>query len=281
MRRKEDRQANDTLEKLQTLAPNLPFYFLSKAELAFRSEQNDVALQFLKQHATAIESKRLPELTLVDWLRASGKNDAAGAFLLETLAKYPQDAQAQLMTAQMYMAKEEFPNALVAINEFEKINGSETNDSLDMKGRIAFAGQSYQRAAEYFLNLNKRATNDLNSANILALSLVESDDPEKQKQALQIAQNVASRMQNNALALASLGYIYLKTGELEKSGQLMGRVAMMRQATPEISFFLSSWLAANKQTDQAIAILKQVIDTKQLFLYRSSARKLLASLEKK
>ena len=281
LRRKQNQQANDALEKLQAVVPNLPFYFFNKAELAFRSGQNDVALQFLKQHAAAIKSKRLPELTLVDWLRSSGKNDAAEAFLLETRNKYPQDAQTQLMTAQMYLAKEEFPKALIAIRKFEEINGSETTVSLDMKGRIAFAGQSYELAAEHFLNLNKLAPNDLNSANIFALSLVQSDDPEKRKQAEQISKEVAGRMQNNPLALASLGYIYLKNGELEKSRQLMGRVATMRQATPEISFFLSSWLVENKQTDQAIAILKQIVDTKRLFLYRSSARKLLASIEKK
>jgi len=224
LRRKQNEQANGMLEELQAVSPNLPFYFYSKAELAFRDGNNDSALQFLKQHATAIESKRLPELTLVDWLKNTGKGGLA-------------------------------------------------------KGRIAFAGLSYDAAAEHFRNLSKMAPKDASSANILALCLIESDDPEKKKQALQISQRVASTMTGNTLAVASLAYIYLKNGEAEKSKQLMQRVAMSRKATPEISYFLANWLIENGQPDQAANLLKQALNAKGLFLYRSASLNLLASLE--
>ena len=278
LRRKKNQEANATLEQLQALSPNLPFYFFSKAELAFRDGKNDVALQFLKQHGTAIESKRLPELTLVDWLKNTGKDEDAKSLLLQTRQQNPKDTRAQMMTAQMYMAGEDFPNALTAIGSFEQANGGETKQSLDMKGRIAFAGLSYDSAAEHF---KKLASNDASSANILALCLVESDDPEKRKQAIQISQQVASRMTSNPLALGSLAYIYLKNGEKEKSGQLMQRVVLSRQTTPEISYFLANSLIENGQSDQAAKILKQVVNAKGLFLYRSASRKLLASLEAK
>ena len=147
-----------------------------------------------------------------------------------------------------------------------------------MKGRIAFAGGSYDRAGEHFLDLTRKKPNDASTANIYALCLVESDDPEKRKQAQEISERVASRIPNNPLALAALGYIYLKNGEQDRSRQLMGRVALSRQSTPEISFFLSHWLIENKQPDQAAQILRQVVDFKSLFLYRSVARKLLAGL---
>lgn len=278
LRRKKNQQANDTLEQLQALSPNLPFYFFSKAELAFRDGKNDVALQFLKQHGTVVESKRLPELTLVDWLKTTGKEEEGKALLLQTRQQNPKDSLAQMMTAQMYMAGEDFPNALTALGSFEDANGGETKQSLDMKGRIAFAGLSYDAAAEHF---KKVASNDASSANILALCLVESNDPEKRKQAIQISQQVASRMSGNVLALGSLAYIYLKNGEKEKSDQLMQRVVLSRQATPEISYFLANSLIENGQPEQAAKILEKVVDSKGLFLYRSASRKLLASLEAK
>jgi hypothetical protein len=61
----------------------------------------------------------------------------------------------------------------------------------------------------------------------------------------------------------------------------MANVAMTRQTTPEISFFLSHWLNENGQSDKAAEILQQTIDSKGLFLYRSAARKLLASIKGK
>jgi predicted Zn-dependent protease len=279
LRRKQNQQADDALEKLQTVSPNLPFYFFSKAELAFRAEQYEPTLQFLRQHASAIESKRLPELTLVDWLKSTGKQDESNDLLVKTLEKNPGNGLAQMMAAQMYMAREEFPNALVSLKRFVEINGEESDKSIDMKGRIAFAGGSYEFAADHFRDLNKRTPNDPSSANIYALCLIESEDPEKRKQAQQISEQVARRLSNNPLALASLAYIYQKNGEKERAQRLMANVAMTRQTTPEISFFLSHWLNENGQSDKAAEILQQAIDSKGLFLYRSAARKLLATIK--
>ncbi|QEG25114.1 tetratricopeptide repeat protein [Mariniblastus fucicola] len=278
LRRKQDEKAQEMLAQLQNVAPNLPFYLRSKAELAFRAGQNDQALQFLKQYATATESKRLPELTLVDWTKNSGKDEAAKELLLNTIQQHPSDATAHMMAAQMHMAGEDFPNALMSLKKFEDLNGEETQQSLDMKGRIAFAGLSYELAAEHFRKLSQLTPNDPSSANILALCLIESDDPELQKQAMQISQRVASRMSGNTLALASLAYIYLKNGEKEKSQQLMQRVAVSRQATPEVSYFLANWLVENGQAEQAANILQQALDSKGLFLYRSASRKMLSRL---
>lgn len=280
MRRKQNDQASKTLDQLQAITPNLPFYFFSKAELAFRAGDNDLALRYLKQHAGATKSKRLPELTLVDWLKNTGKSQPAEELLLKTREQNPKNATAQMMAAQMYMSREDFPNSLLAIKQFEEINNGESPQSLDMKGRIAFAGLSYDVAAEHFRDLTIKAPNDPSNANILALCLVESNDPQKQKEAVQISQRVASRMSNNPLAVASLAYILMKNGEKENSKQLMQRIAMSRQTTPEVSYFVANWLIQNGQPDQAAGILKQTIDVKGLFLYRSAARKLLSSLQK-
>ena len=279
LRRKQYPEAGKMLEQLQKVAPNRPFYFLTKAEMVFREGNNDAALQLLKQHANSIESKRLPELTLVDWLKNSGKDESAEQLLARTVDQYPGDAQARLMTAQMYMAKENFRGALDALKKFEELNDGETNQSLDIKGRIAFAGLNYDIAAGHFRKLVQRAPNDPSSANILALCLIESKDPEARKQAQQISQRVAGRMSGNPLAIASLGYIYLKNGEKEKSAQLMQRVVMTRQGTPEISWFLANWLAENGQKDQAVRLIQQAVDTKGLFLYRTAGRQFLTSLK--
>jgi len=279
LRRKQNAKADEMLEQLQALSPNLPFYFFSKAELAFRGNNNDQALQFLTQHSNLIDSKRLPELTLVDWLKSTGKDGPAQDLLLKTVQQNPKDATTQMMAAQMYMAQEDFPNALAALQKFEAINGGESNQSLDMKGRIAFAGLSYDVAAEHFRKLNQKPRKDASSLNIMALCLVESDNTDQRKQALKISQQVASRMTGNPLAIASLGYILLKNGETEKSNQLMQRVIMSRQTTPEISYFIANWLIENGQSDQATEILKQSINSKGLFLYRSASRKLLSRLE--
>ena len=277
-RRKQDAQANEMLERLQAVTPDRPFYFFSKAELAFRAGDSDTALEFLKKHAKSIDSKNLPELTLVDWLKNTGKTDPAEKLLIDTVASNPGDAPAHMMIARMYLANENFPAASDAIRSFEKLNKGETNQSIDIKGRIAFAGGNYELAEAHFRSLNARTRNDLSTQNIYALSLIESKDPKDQQLARQFSGRVVDRMQNNPLALASLGYICLKTGESELAGKLMQTAVMNRPKTPEISFLLANWLIETNQKDQAKLILQEAVDAKGLFLYRSAARRLLATL---
>ena len=277
-RRKQDARADEMLERLQAVTPNRPFYFFSKAELAFRAGDSDKALEFLKKHAASIESKNLPELTLVDWLKNTGQTEPAEKLLVDTVANNPSDAAAQMMIARMHISNENFPAASDAIRNFEKLNKGETNQSIDLKGRIAFAGGNYELAEAHFRSLNARTRNDLSTQNIYALSLIESKDPEDWKLARQFSGRVVDRMQNNPLALASLGYICLKTGETDLAKRLMQTAVMNQPKTPEISFLLANWLVETNQKDQAKLILQEAVDAKGLFLYRSAARRLLAKL---
>ena len=148
-----------------------------------------------------------------------------------------------------------------------------------MKARIAFAGLSYDVAAEQFRKLAEKDPGNASNATVLALAMLESDDPKKRSEAQSVLQRVVSRIPNNNLAVAALGYSFLKNGETEKANQLMRRVALARRGSSEASWFLSYWLAEQGQTDDAIKLLKRVVDLDGLFLYRSAARKLLAKLE--
>lgn len=279
MRRQQGSEAERTLDRLQNVKPDLPFYFLNKAKLRFEAGQQAETIRYLKQYAKSIGSKRLPELSLVGWLRDQGKSQEARDLLLATIDAHADDADSLQMAAEMYLAEEEFAKTLTMIERFEKANGGETYKSIEMKGRIAFAGLSYDVAAGHFRALATRDSQNANNATVLALSLIESDDPDKQKEAQVILQQVVKRLPKNSLAVAALGYALMKNGETKSAAEAMRHVAMARQGSSEISWFLANWLAAKGQQQDAIRLLTNAVEVKGFFLYRSAARKLLAKLK--
>lgn len=279
MRRKQSAEADMALERLQKVKPDLPFYFLNKAKLRFAAGQYSQTIQFLDQYANSIGSKQLPELSLVGWFRDQGKSEEARQLLLSTINKHPNDTDSLMMAAEMYVAEEDFAKTLETIERFEKANGGETIKTIDMKGRIAFAGLSYDVAAGHFRTLASRDSKNANNATVLALSLIESDDPEKRKEAQLILKQVVTRLPKNSLAIASLGYAFMKNGETKNATEAMRRVALARQGSSEVSWFLASWLAEQGKNQDAIKLLTNAVEVKGFFLYRTAARKLLAKLK--
>ena len=88
--RKETDAADLALKRLQGAEPDLPFYFLSRAKLAFQVGENTPAIDYLTKYGEVTGLKRLPELTLATWLRKRGKIDDAKQLLIDTVAKHPE-----------------------------------------------------------------------------------------------------------------------------------------------------------------------------------------------
>ena len=106
--RNETAAADTALERLQKSSPDLPFYFLSKAKLALETGQNPQAIEYLRQYNDAVDNTRLPELTLVTWLRKRGKIEEAKQLLITTASEHSDDATGQMMLAEMYLSEENF-----------------------------------------------------------------------------------------------------------------------------------------------------------------------------
>ncbi len=278
MRRQRFDQARSTLEQLQAIAPDIPFYFYTMAEIEFRSANFDKALDLLRKRTQKINSQQLPEITLIEWFRSDGKNDMAEKLIGETLAAHPDVAQLHLMNASMLFRSEKFSQALVAVNKFEATE-QETDASINIKARVAFAGQSFSVAEAHFEKLVERTPSDLSLRNIYALCLIESGDQEKQQQALTISQQVATRLSRNPLAIATLGYVFLKTGNKPAANQIMSRIAANQVGSPEITYLIAQWQYEMGQKDTARQLLEQSVKVNSLFLYRSAAKSMLQKIK--
>lgn len=274
LRRQQYDQASTVLDQIQAIEADLPFYLYTKAEIEFRNDNFDQTLALLGKRAEKLGSSQLPEITLIEWFRKDRQQERSEKLLGETLEKNPEVAELHLMTASLQLGKEQFPAALVSVRKFEKLK-AETVASLDIKARVAFAGQSYDVAESHFKTLIDRVPSDLSFRNIYALCLIESEDPEKKKEALKISQQVASRLTRNPLAIATLGYILLKAGNKQGASQIMSRIAATQGGSPEVTYLIAQWQYELGQKETASKLLEKAVKVNSLFLYRSAAKGLL------
>ena len=261
------------LMKLRELRPGNPKALMVSAELEFNEKNLEQSLLFLKQLQTALPQTRPPEIIMANWFQRSGKFDTAKAWIQAAAETYVDSPKVQLEVASWAVNEEQFPMALAAIKKAD-IAG-ETPQSLSLKAKIAFAGESYGVAESHYAQLYKKFPNNFDASSMYALCLIESDDPEKRKLALEIANRNFRALPDNIVAQAAHGYVLLREGKMEQAKTIIGRAMQQQNTSPEIRFFAASVLNEMKEGEKSKTSLEQALKYRGLFLYRSRAKKML------
>jgi len=271
--------AKGFMQQLEAIAPDAPQTLVGKAELAFEDKDIEKTLGYLQKLDSSTKTKqRAPELTIAAWFQRKGKVENADLWIKKAAAQNSGDADVQLTAARWSLAREGFPNTLQAVKAMEAING-ETKISKDLRGKVAFAQGAYSTAEEKYQSLLVEEPGNIDYANMLALSMVQNTDEEKQGKALALAKKVATAQPSNPVALSSLAYVMLKTGQTDGARSIMGKVAQTPSANAEVRFIMAYMLSETGQAPQAKILLDKVLQTKGLFLFRSEALKLLKSVQ--
>lgn len=268
-------EAKKLLKKLDAIAPDSPQALVVKAEFAFQDNDLDQAIALLNQlNDVSPEGAQVPQITIASWYQRSGKPENADLWIRKAAADNGQNKDVQLAAAVWAMNREHFREALRTIGLIES-NFEASNTTREMRGKIAFAQGAYETAGAQFEKLLAGSPNNIDYANLLSLAMVQNTDPETQKRAARLAQKVAAAEPNNAVALSSLAYTLLKTGETESARSVLSKVIQMPNQTAEVRFIIAYMLSETGQMPQSEKLLKQLMERKGLFLFRSEAEKLL------
>ena len=270
--------AKQFLQQLESVAPRSPQTLIGKAEMAFEERDVDGALGFLNQLKSLDKDKnQVPQLTIASWFQRKGKIQNADLWIKKAAAENPDNPKVQIASARWSLNREKFSDTLRAVKALESISG-ETNLSADFRGKVAFAQGAYATAEETFEGLLAADPANIDYANMLALSMVQSTDEQKRQKALELARKVAGAQRNNPVALSSLAYVMLKSGDTEGAQSLLVKVAQIPNPNAEVRFIMAYMLAETGQVPQAKAVLDKVLQSQGLFLFRGEAQKLLSSL---
>lgn len=276
------RRLTDARSYLQRQIASLPGdskVLMSFAELEFLEKNIDKSLEYLNQIRSKVPGARAGESVVAAWFDQQGDRENAGKWIKIAAEKYPQDPQVLLELAAYLINIEDFPKASSLVGEAEKLS-RESLLSRSLKARIAFCNMSYGIAKTHYKALAEGQENNFDPANMYVLSLIESANEEEKKLAQQIATSTFRALPDNMVALATLGYVQLKSGDLEQAKTIFGKLAINSGLSPEIDFFLASFYEAVGEKDKALPLLEAGVKREGLFLYRKPAQQLLDKLKK-
>lgn len=259
--------------------PDHPKVLLVSAELEFKEDKIDQCIEYLQRLKLKFPETRPPEAIIASWYQRVGNREQAEKWVKDAAAKYADDNRTQLEYASWSLNNEDFPTASESIKKAE-LADKETPFSKTLKAKIAFARQSYAIAESHYQTLLTMEPGNFDSANMYALCLIESSDATKRLKAREIAMQNFRNLPNNAVAMAALGYIQLRLGEVDQAKSILTRVAQVANTSPEIDYFVASYLVAIRNFAQAKQFLERALKTDSLFLYRSAAKQLLAGIPK-
>ena len=278
MRQKRFADARSLLEQRRGKYPESTKSQLVAAELEFSENKIDKSLEYLRALKVESPKARAPESILASWYLRRGDKANSEKWIIDAARKYPDDSQVQLEYASWAISNEDFALASKSIAAAEQ-SGKETNFSRNLKGKIAFAKGAYAVSLNHYQALAAANPDNIDVMNMLALSLIESTSESNRKKALEVAVNNYRRAPGNLVSRSALGYIQLRSGELEKAkGALAMGAKAQRGASLEIDFFVASVLNAMNQKDKARLVLDTAVRREGFFLYRSPAKKLLNDL---
>ena len=278
IRRNELIAAERYARQWEKLDPASDKMFLASGEVRFLLEKVDDAVEFLNRRSESKKSGTPTEVIVAKWYQAKNDDANYGKWIEDAHKKHPSNPLTQLEYAAWQIRQENFSEAKSLIASYEQANGESLQTKL-IKGRIAFANEDFATSEKMFTELLQAQPNNFEHVYFLVLTMLESDDENKRKQALALAQRAYQNSPNHQLSSATLGWTLHKTGNTEVALELLTQAKNMGTMLPDTAYFLASIMADTGRKAQAKIILDPIMGTRAVFVFRDRARILLRSIQ--
>ena len=276
MRRNDLARAADYAKQWGQLAPNNDEMLLASAEISFQLSKFDSAVDMLNQRSSETMEGLPTEVVMAKWSRAKSDYNLLEKWIEQAVKKHPGNPLVQLEYAAWQLRNGKLEEVEKLVREFETQKGPSL-DSYSLKGRVAFALQQYDRAAESFGKIHQQQPNNFENSSLLIFALIETRPSENHQQAMNIAQRNFQAFPNNQLAVLAMSVALSKAGRTELADQLLERAARMGNLLPDTAYFMALKLKRQNRLLQAKIMLDSVMSTKDMFLYRDRAQELMAA----
>lgn len=246
------------------------------AQALFLGGRHDEAL---KKFRTAHEQDPTispAELSIAAMHMRIGDVDGAKTWYTQALEAYPEDARPHF----------EYGGALLVAGETEKAaeqidKAVEVGTNLDalgievplMRGYLARSQKDYEAAESHFMSVLEQSPGHFQALHELPLVLVEQSSDAKRKRALQLATISARKHPGAAPALAALGWVHYRLGNIDDAEPLLRQAA--RGSDPESLYFAAQILLEKGDANEARDVVKRLeaaLDRPGLMVLREEAR---------
>ncbi len=265
------------LSELRQLLPENGKVTLKMAQVYFELDRIDESLRSLVITETLSNELRKPEVIIADWYLINKDNEKSREWIGRAIDKYPTEGGVHLALAQWQLRNNKLPEAAENAHKASTLGADEYNSTY-LKGQIAFNRRQYDNAETHFSKLNQIRPGDVQASNFLVLSLIESDQPEKRQRALELASMNQRLYPRESGILASLGWVYFKSGNIKQAEEIFQNLINVQPMTPATGYFIANVMSKNGATDSAIQFLKLTLETDAFFIYRNRAQQMYDTL---
>ncbi len=225
----------------------------------FRLDKSEDAFAALKQAAQDAPALEPAAITMGRLFSQGGDHKKAQEWFDYALEVEPKNIRVRNARAGWLLDQGRATDASKEADEAIKLDPKST-ESRRLKGFIAWHLRDLAAAETLLEAIHGETPEDAGSANLLALALVEQDDPVKRARGLKLAEANARRLPRVHEVLATLGWAQYRTGHLDQAESSLRAAVQGVRSSPDVAYFLARVLADKGQTDDAAKLLQSATD---------------------
>jgi tetratricopeptide (TPR) repeat protein len=211
------------------------------------------------------------------------KRDAAKKWIQDAIKAAPSDPAVQLFAARWYLQQGDLDAAKAATDQALKLD-AKSLEAKFVRGLVARVGRDYASAEKFLNEAHFQSPGNFDVSNSLALVLIESENDEARRRALELADtNVAKYRENTPQqipAVTTLAWVFYKLGRREDAERILEQVRRSNALSSDGAYYVARILADRGEKDLARKILDEVLENEPMFATRPDAVDLLAKLKK-
>ncbi len=250
-----------------------------KGRALFRLGKSDEAFKELTQ-AVKDTPTLDPAAVSMAWLFSQKANVAkASEWFDRAIKAEPQNPRARIAYATWLLERGRAADAQASVDQALRL-APDSTDGRRLQALVAWHLGDLKSAEKILETMHRHLGSDLSVTNLLALTLVDQDDPTKRARGLQLAEDNARRSPQSHEILATLGWAHYRMGHLDQAEQALRSAVSGGRTTPDIAYFLARVLFDKGNRVDARKILESATKLPGAFAHRDDAGSLLKSMEK-
>ena len=273
-------QARSNLLRLKEMFPNNGQISVRLAQVEFDMKNVEKSIEYLNNAIQLGQKIRMHEVIVSDWSQQQGDYENSSSRISRAAEKYSDNASVLTDYARWLLQNERLDESAAAVSKVEQLGGDSYFIGY-LKGQIAFSKRDYATAEMYFEQLLKLRPSDADAANMLALSLIASADPLKKSRALELASVNQRLYPKSPAALATLGWVQLKSGNKAAAENAFRTVMSSPNIASVTAFYIANFLYEQGDLAGAKNLLQRALANKDYFFYRATAKDLLQEIDAK
>jgi predicted Zn-dependent protease len=243
--------------------------------------KTDEAFNALKQAAADTPSLEPAAITMGQLFAQKGDAKKAEEWFDYAVRTEPGNARVHTARASWLLGLGRAPQARDEADEALKL-APKSQDAQRVKAFIAWHLRDLAGTEAVLEPLHRELPADGGVANLLALALIEQDDPVKRARGLQLAESNARQNPRSQDVVATLGWAHYRSGHLDQADQFLRSAAQSTggRISPDVAYYLARVLSDKGVTNDARRLLQGATSQPGAFAHREEASSLLKSMNR-